>query len=340
MIQDRRVLKPTFIPSDVVHRDHETRQLSRALKPLMDGGVPETAFLYGSSGAGKTCIAKFTVNRLQENVLDINHQYVNCWKDHSRFKTLYRVLEGIDRAVDIHRQSTPTDELLARLEEYEGPPYIVILDEADQLADTSVLYDLYRVRGVTLILIANREQDLFSQVGSRIASRLRTRTRIHFDQYSDDELASILSDRAQWGLGKDAATSSQLERIARVAEGDARVAIGILRMAAQQASDRGIQSVTDTMIQKAVPEAEAEIHQKNIQQLTEDQHLLYEILSEHDELASGELYDRYAKRASDPKTKRMVRNYLQKMTHYNLVIPDGESRGRTYRLTSAESVSS
>jgi orc1/cdc6 family replication initiation protein len=340
MIQDPQVLEPTFVPTDVVHRDHETRQLSRALKPLMDGGVPETSFLYGPSGAGKTCIAKFTVNRLRENVLDVNHQYINCWKDYSRFKVLYRALEGLNQAFDIHRQSTPTDELIDRLEAYDGAPYIVILDEADQLEDSAVLYDLHRTRGITMILIANREQDLFSGVDERISSRLRARTRIGFDQYRDDELASILSDRARWGLHDGAVSEEQLEVIARASGGDARVAIGILRVAAQWASNEGETVLTDSVIREAVPEAEAEIRQKNVEQLTEHQRLLYELLLEHTELASGTLYELYEAQVAEPKTKRMMRNYLQKMVHYNLVIAEGEARGRTYRPVSPSAIPS
>lgn len=162
MITDARVLNTEFVPNDVVHRDAEINALSTALDPVTRGESAETALLVGPSGAGKTCIARYAVNQLRESVIGIHTQYVNCWKDHSRFKTLYRVLEGIDRAFDVHRQSTPTDELLDRLHEYDGPPYVVILDEADQLSDTNVLYDLVRGRRLGLVLIANREQDLFS----------------------------------------------------------------------------------------------------------------------------------------------------------------------------------
>nr|WP_303647863.1 AAA family ATPase [Haloarchaeobius amylolyticus] len=117
--------------------------LSNALRPIMDGQSGETALLYGPSGAGKTCIAQYTVEKLRENVLDINTQYVNCWQDYSRYRVLYRILEGINQTVDIQRQSTPKDELSTRLRDYEGPQYVIILDEVDQLQDSKVLYDLY-----------------------------------------------------------------------------------------------------------------------------------------------------------------------------------------------------
>ncbi len=134
MITNARVLQQEFIPGEVKHRDAEVSHLSDTLRPLSTGnGRPTPSFLCGPSGVGKTCIARYTVTQLRENVVELNHQYVNCWEDYSRFKTLYRILDGINQTIDIHRQSTPRDELLDRLRAYDGPRYVVILDEVDQL---------------------------------------------------------------------------------------------------------------------------------------------------------------------------------------------------------------
>jgi orc1/cdc6 family replication initiation protein len=331
MITNARVLRPKFVPQDVVHRDAEVSHMSSALRPIINGKPAETALLCGPSGAGKTCIARFTVHRLRENALNVERQYVNCWEDNTRFKTLYRLLEGLNRAFDVHRQSTPKDELLERLRAYEGPPYVVILDEADQLEDTGVLYDLYRIPGLTMVLIANQEEELFSRFDDRLVSRLQTCTRVRFEKYDLGELVSILEDRVRWGLRDGIVTTDQLETIADAAAGDARVAIGILCTAARRTKQQDTETISDDTITEAVPEAKAEIKQKNTEKLTPDQQTLYEIIVEHGDIGSGELYDRYRNRVSEPKTKRMVRNYLQKLRHYNLVVAEGDNRGRTYR---------
>lgn len=197
MITNARPLQPEFIPADVVHRDAEINTLSAALRPITCGERAETALLFGPSGAGKTCIAKHTLDRLEEEVLEVETQYVNCWWDYSPYKTLYRILEGLNKAFDIHRQSTPLDELLDRLHDYNGPPYVVVLDEVDQLEDKDVLYDLYDVQGVELVLIANSDDGLFASFNERVASRLRTATRIRFTPYSTSELVAILEDRVR-----------------------------------------------------------------------------------------------------------------------------------------------
>ncbi len=332
MIHDARVLQPQFVPEEVEHRNAEINTLSNTLKPIMDGQSGETSLLLGPSGAGKMCVAKFTVERLRENVLDIDTQYVNCWQDYTRFQVLYRILEGIGQTVNIHRRSTPKDELLDRLQGYDGPQFVVILDEVDQLEDKSVLYDLYRMPTISMVLITNHEEELFSHLDSRLASRLRTCVRVPFEKYHLDELVAILDARAQWGLSEDAIGNDGLELIADAAAGDARVAIGILRNAARRADQTGAERITTAIVREAVPDGRQEVRQKAIDQLNAHQRALYEILDEEGELSPGELYEAYQARVDDPKTNRTVRNHLSKMEHYRLVVADGKNRARTYRL--------
>lgn len=332
MIEDARVLQSEFVPQEVEHRNPEVNQLSNALDPIVDGDPAETALLFGPSGVGKTCIAKFTLERLRETVLDIEYQYVNCWQDHSRFKCLYRILDGVGETLDVHRQSTPHDELLERLRDYDGSPYVVILDEVDQLDDTGVLYDLYTTPSVSMVLIANREEDLFAQLDDRLVSRLHASRRIRFEKYRNDELVAIMNARVRWGLREGAVDREQLERIAEAAAGDARIAISILRHAAREADRRGATRITPDLVEAAIPEAQAAVQQSNLEKLTDHQRVLYDIVEEHGEVDPGELYGQYRERVSDPRTNRTVRNYLQKMAHYDLVEATGEGRGRTYRL--------
>jgi orc1/cdc6 family replication initiation protein len=332
MILDARVLQPEFIPQEVKHRSAEVGHLSDTLRPVMDGNHAETSFLYGPSGTGKTCIAQYTVERLRENTFDLTHQYVNGWEDYTRFKTLYRILDGISSTVDIHRKSTPKDELLERLRRNVDDPYIVILDEVDQLEDKSLLYDLYRIPNLAMILIANREEDVFAHLDDRLNSRLSSSVRIRFGRYNLAGLTAILEDRVHWGLVDGTLDQEGMELIADKAAGDARKAIGILRNAAQTASYNNLDTIPHSVIEDSVSETKSEIQQKTIGKLTDDQRVLYEILTEDEEIDPATLYDQYTDRVDDAKSKRMVRNYLAKLEHYNLIVSEGQTKGRIYRL--------
>jgi Cdc6-like AAA superfamily ATPase len=198
---------------------------------VADEDPAEPVVITEPSGAGKTTIAKFVVARLRETVLDIESVHVNCWQSYSRFKAIYRILEGLGKTVDIHRQSTPHDELLDRLARYTGPPVVVTLDEADQFDDARLAYDLYRLDAFSFIMISNREEDLLADLDERVQSRLRTAETIHFDRYGIDELTDIVAARADHGLVPEAITREQFRWIADAAAGDARVGLNILHTA-------------------------------------------------------------------------------------------------------------
>lgn len=134
-----------------------------------------------------------------------------------------------------------------------------------------------------------------------------------------------------WGLHPDAVTTEQLEWIADAAVGEARVAIGVLRQAAHIAETTQRDTLIDDDLKTALPKAKSEIKQTNISRLTRDQRILYEIIQDTDSISMGNLYEQYEGEVANPKTKRMVRNYLQKLTHYNLIEAIGKDRGRQYR---------
>lgn len=327
VIRDARVLKEEFVPDELRHRDAELGQLTRFLAPLEQGEVPDTVLIHGPSGAGKTALSRYTLEQLEREVLDLRSTYINCWEDYNRYRVLYRALEGIGKTLDVHRQSTPKDELLARLRRSDDAPYVLILDEVDQLEDQKVLYDLYRMEHVAVVMIANTEESVFARMDDRVRSRLMGAERINFGLYGLEELVDILGDRAEWGLEPDAVDRETLEEIADAAAGDARLAISILRSAARRAEqDRA--DITPELVRDAVPDAEEATRRASLEKLNDHQRALYDILDGEGPLRPGDLYERYREEIDDPKTDRTLRNYLNKMEHYDLVESEGERRGK------------
>mgnify|MGYP000143735399 FL=1 len=332
MIRDARALRAGFVPREVEHRDAEVNHLSSVLEPITNGEPADTAIVTGSSGTGKTCISKFVTERLREEALDVEITYVNCWRNYTRFRALYRILDDLGATIDIHRQSTPHDELVDRLQQHDGPRTVVILDEVDQLEDPSVIYDLHSLPQFAIICIANNEEELFSRVDDRLVSRLRSSEHVRMDKYHDEQLYDILSARAKWGLDEDVVTDDQLYRIADAAAGDARLAIGILRTAASTADRENRERIADEMLLDAAEDARAQIKQRSLDSLTPHQRAVYDIVREYGPLGPSEIYERYTEAVDDPRTKRTVRTYLSKMEQYNLLEAEGTSRDREYSL--------
>jgi len=332
MITNPQALEEDFMPQQIFHRDAEITLITEALQPLTRGGSPEPLFIHGQSGVGKTLLARYTTDELESEVADLDTIYVNCWMSYTRFKVLSEILSNVGKGHDIHRQSTPLDEVVRRIERHDWEQTVIILDEVDQLDEFDVLYDLYTTPNITLILVANTEHQLFVSLPERIRSRLQAATRIHLEPYSMNELSEILSQRVQAALYDEAIPPQYIELIADASAGDARVALGVLKHAAQKGSARNCETISKEHIKSAVADAHLEIQQTHIEKLNPDQKVLYDIIEEYQVIKPPELYSEYREQVNDPKADRTVRKYLEKMAQYQLIEREGEKRGRRYRI--------
>lgn len=334
IIEDARVLREGFLPNRMVHRDSQIHEIKRNLEPMLEEGSPRNMLLYGPPGTGKSTMAEYVVDELQKHSSSVTSGKVNCWRYPSRFKVYYNLLQDLGVNL-IHRTGTPTDELVDKFrDKVRKRSSIVILDEVDQIEEERILYDFAREENAALIMIANKETALYN-IDDRIRSSLEGTREIHFPAYKQEELVDILKDRREWGLRGDTIDNTQLHRIANRADGDARIALNSLRIAAEEAEDRDLEEITPELVEDAMPEAEEQNKSKSIDKLNAHQKVLYDIIQEEDEIKPSELYERYEEEVDDPKVKRTLRKYLNKMDHYRLIESEGEGRWRKYRLQEA-----
>lgn len=337
MLQNARALRSEFVPAELQHRDTEQTALTEALHPLTEGASADPIILTGPTGVGKTTLARFTLERLQEAALGLQTAVVNCWQNHSPYRALFRILDELGRTVDVHRQSTPQDVLLERLRDFDDD-CVVVLDEADQLEDRSIIYDLRRMPQFTLVLIANREQDLFAGLDSRLRSRLQGTQTVRFESYGVDELTAILEARVDAAFGHpDVVSTKLLREISDAAAGDARVAITMLREAAKTADRDGRNQLTRADVDAAIPEGRQTVRDETVESLKPTQRTLYEIVEEYvksegKSMPPSELYAEYRDRAENPVGDRQVRRHLNKLERYELIDIKGSSRDRQYGL--------
>lgn len=100
---------------EVEYRDAEATRLTEILAPFTDGNPADTILRLGPSGVDNTSLTKYTAEQLHQEILGVEYQYVNRWLNFFEYQTIYRILEGLGKTLDIHRQSTPRDELFERL---------------------------------------------------------------------------------------------------------------------------------------------------------------------------------------------------------------------------------
>ncbi len=331
IIEDARVLTEGFLPRRMVHRESQINEIKRNLEPLLENDSARNMLLYGPPGTGKTTLAQYVVDEMQKYSSEVVYGKVNCWRYPSRFKVYYNLLQDFGVNL-IHRTGTPTDELVDKLRtKIENRTSIIILDEVDQIEEERILYDFARESQAGLLMIANKETALYD-VDDRIRSSLEGTREIHFPAYTTEELVDILKDRRKWGLRSGAIDTSLLHRIANRADGDARVALNALRLAAEEAESGETEEITSDIVEESLPEAEKENKSKSEDKLNKHQQALYDIIKQEGEIEPGELYEEYEERVDEPKVKRTLRKYLQKMDHYRLIESEGEGRWRRYRV--------
>lgn len=90
--------------------------------------------------------------------------------------------------------------------------------------------------------------------------------------------------------------------------------------------------MTAGLVEATTAHARQRVRERAIEQLGSHQRVLWHIIDEADSVGAEALYEEYELRVSNPKSKRMRRNYLRSLTQYGLIESTGVGRATRYRL--------
>ncbi len=327
---DSEVFGTDWIPSDFHSRDAELDTMATALEPILEAEPATGLFLSGPSGTGKTSSSRYLLGKLEEHAFELQTATVNCWSNHSRYRVLYRIVEEIEGNAVTTRDHAAA-ALRDALRDVEVP-IVVVLDEADQLADPEVLYDLYETPNLAVVVTANDRAGVTAGLDERIQSRLRTFIAVEFDPYTTAELKPVLEQRARHGLQPGVIDADLLSDIARAANGNARDAIAALEGAAQRAVEDGTERIESDHVTSAIATASQNVRKETLNRLNDHQRAIYELIATAGPLSPGTIYERYRERMTDPRSQRTVRKYVRKLEQYDLLAATGAAQNREYRL--------
>src|SRR2546427_2290724 len=254
---DRDILRPSFVPDRLPHREEQVDQLAQILATALRGDRPSNVLIFGKTGTGKTAVVKYVENELKK--LDggraVQYVYMNC----ENVDTPYGVLQNVaNRFVENLSQRIPftglsTDRvyqmLVEKLDE-EKRIVILVLDEIDKIVTKNgddLLYQLLKINDdltkakVSLIGISN-DLKFTEWLDPRVKSRLSDEKMV-FPPYNAQELFDILQQRSHRAFDNGVAGESVLSLIAPPAgagHGGARGAPALLPVAREVAgSARG-----------------------------------------------------------------------------------------------------
>ncbi len=316
-------LAEVFVPPKVLHREHQISELQKRLKPALENRSVENIFLTGTSGTGKTAVAKHILSSKFSEI----SAYINCWKHRTTHEVFTEILRNLK--IPVHGRE-PTGELANKLERIaQKTKIIVCLDEVDRLDNFDVLYLLAR-NGCGLILISTRCHAL-SGLGSRIRNSLAL-TEIEFPSYDVDELFSITKDRVESTFRPGALKDELLRMASMAAQGDARVALEIVRKAGKKAEIEGLKEISMNELDEAISESNRFKEMCPKDKLNEHQKIIYEILEKKRKMHSGLLYEEYRSLSPNPVVDRAYRNYMNRMVNLGLVKSEGKGRWKSYAI--------
>jgi len=174
--KDRDVLRPSYIPEKLLHRDEQINQIASVLATALRGERPSNVLIFGKTGTGKTATAKYLGKEIQKvansensKFKDVVYVYVNC----EVVDTQYGVLQNLGNRFikDFNDRIPPTGWSTERVynilwEKIDETPrvVVVVLDEIDKFVYKSgddTLYHLTKINDdlknakISLIGISN-----------------------------------------------------------------------------------------------------------------------------------------------------------------------------------------
>ncbi len=331
LIKNPYVFEENYIPPRLPSREEQLERIKKAMLPAFRNRWPENLLIYGPPGTGKTCLVKYVMEEFRKNC-DKPIAYVNCWEQRSTYNVLCNIVMQIG---GFPSPRINTKAMINVIRKKVGQnSFILVLDELDMVDDKSTLLYSFSDIGKTGIFAISNTNLWLSSLDKRVRSRFIFEP-LYFPPYKVKDIVEILKPRAEIGLVKGAINPELIEKIAELAQGDARVAIQMLRKAAENAELAGRKKISETDVDNAWESFRKQRQSYLLSKLNRDQNILYEIIKQNPRIESSEIYRKYEEKARKlgikPIAPRTIRKYLTKLIEINLIsVINEEGRRRRF----------
>jgi cell division control protein 6 len=362
--RNREILRPSYIPDELPHRNLQISQLASILATALRGDRPSNVLIFGKTGTGKTASVKFLGNEIKKadgSNNQVSYIYMNC----EVVDTQYGVLQNIgNQFIDDFGERIPftgwsTERVYNILREKidEGEKVVIIvLDEIDKLVYKSgddVLYHLSKINDdlenakVSLIGISN-DLKFTEFLDPRVKSRLGEEKMV-FPPYNAEQLKDILQQRSHLAFMDGVMEEGVIPLCAALSAqelGDARRALDLLRVAGELAERNNDDSVTSAHVFKAKNKIELDCVTEAIKTLpTQSKLVLLSIMVNEERgtkrMTTGEVYTIYKELGGitgvSILTQRRVTDLISELDMLGIIHARVKSFGRGGRTKEIES---
>ncbi|MFX1533031.1 MAG: Cdc6/Cdc18 family protein [Promethearchaeota archaeon] len=285
IFKDETTLYPAYVPPKIPYRDNTITALAQSFRSIFDPSSPTIGVniaLIGPAGVGKTLTSRFVTQRLVEKArsekVGLLESYTNCWTCRSKSAILQSILrDKFEVSMRGFGEEEGVDILLRRLES-QNTHLIIILDEISVLPYEDIrgfihLPEELGARYRLSFIMISRPTDWKVELAPHVSQRINDV--IELNPYSEDELNTILSYRAELALRPGSYTPEIIEMISQIAHQtlNTRHGIEILYRAAKLADRYGEKVINPEMIREAKAHVYPELRSEVLESL-EQQELL------------------------------------------------------------------
>ncbi len=349
---NKEVLRPTYIPENLPHRNEQIKNLADILSAALRGETPSNIMIYGKTGTGKTATVKYVSKELEAMGQKMGSKCSMVYINSEVFDTQYRVFAYLARIFNKHVPMIgwPTDMVYSEFKagvDAENWCVIVILDEVDKLVSKgdNALYNLSRInselKNARLSLIGISNDLTFTELlDQRVRSSLGEEE-IIFPPYNAAQLQDILSERAEKAFNESVLEDSVIPLCAAFAaqeHGDARRALDLLRVSGEIAERSGSEKVKEEHVRLASERIEANRIEEVVKTLPLQSKIVLNsiiLLSKErnkKRFSSGEVYNMYRRSCNflgmEPLTQRRVTDLVSELDILGLINAVIVSKGR------------
>lgn len=362
-IGDKEVLRPSYIPDVLPHREEQIDQLASVLVTALQGQRPSNILLFGKTGTGKTATIKYVgkeIERANEELGNVHFIYMNCEVVDTQYGVLQNIgnlfIKDFQERIPFTGWSTERVYHILRdkIDEHRRV-IIIVLDEIDKLVSKSgddVLYHLCRINDdlknarVSVIGISN-DLKFTEFLDPRVRSSL-SEEKMVFPPYNAEQLRDILSQRAKLAFEDKVLEPSVIPLCAALAaqeHGDARRALDLFRVAAEIAERRHQSVVAESDVAKAKNKIELDCVNEAVRTLPLQSKLVLMGVVMNEEkgnarLTTGDLYETYKELCQCTSvsilTQRRVTDLISELDMLGLIHARVKSFGRGGRTKEIE----